>query len=195
MLNSDKLEKKNQEYWRSEVDKIRKDSLNGSHYLADEALVVIEEFIQKKLYNNRTELFQSYSKLVNALVRAKPLMALIYARSHRILDFIENIPKEERNIKAVQKMVLNEIQNIRKESATRETRSAIGPGDNRLTTMADVIKATNALSRATMIRPMTQMIPIRSTTIGYHVEKNVSIASRFLSPERGATFFPVQAYI
>ena len=47
MLNSDKLEKKNQEYWRSEVDKIRKDSLHGSHYLADEALVIIEEFIPK----------------------------------------------------------------------------------------------------------------------------------------------------
>lgn len=120
MSNSDKLEKKNQEFWRGEVDKIRKDSLHGSHYLADEALVIIEDFIQKKLYNNRTELFQSYSKLVNALVRAKPLMALIYARSHRILDFIENIPKEERNIKAVQKMVLNEIKNIRTESATRE---------------------------------------------------------------------------
>jgi translation initiation factor 2B subunit (eIF-2B alpha/beta/delta family) len=120
MSNSDKIEKKNQEYWRSEVDEIRRDSLHGSHYLADLALVIIEKFIEKKLYNNRTELFQSYSKLVNALVRAKPLMALIYTRSHQILDFIDNFPKEERNIKAVQKMILDEIQNIRTESSDRE---------------------------------------------------------------------------
>ncbi len=120
MSDQENSEKKNQEYWRSEVDEIRKDSVHGSHFLADQSLDIIEKFIQKRDYNNRTELFQSFSKLVNALVRAKPLMALIYYRSHRILDFIESLPKEERDIKKVQKMVLNEIQVIRTESVERE---------------------------------------------------------------------------
>jgi len=120
MSNSDKMEKKNQEYWRSEVDEIKKDSVHGSHFLADQSLDIIEKFIQKKDYNNRTELFQSFSKLVNALVRAKPLMALIYYRCHRVLNFIEAVPKDERDIKKVQKMVLDEIGAIRSEATERE---------------------------------------------------------------------------
>ncbi len=120
MLKKADLGKTSREYWRTEVDGIRADLTHGSMYLAEEALNIIERFIEKQLYNNRTELFQSFSKLVNALVRAKPLMALIFTHSHRILKFIEAIPKDERNIRKVKKLVLQEILTIRQEAATRE---------------------------------------------------------------------------
>jgi translation initiation factor 2B subunit (eIF-2B alpha/beta/delta family) len=120
MSDLEKLNDKKNEYWREEVEKIKKDSIHGSLYLADQALDIIENFIRKQLYKNRTELFQSFSKLANALVRAKPLMALIYTRSHRILDFITNLPKEERDIKDIKKQVLNEIDEIRKETENKQ---------------------------------------------------------------------------
>lgn len=110
--NSDKPE----EYWRSEVAKIREDTVHGSLYLADNALKIAEKFIQKQFYNNRTELYQSFSKLVNSLVRSQPLMALIYTRMHRILDFIESLPKDQRNIIAIKNLALEEVQKIREES-------------------------------------------------------------------------------
>lgn len=119
MSKKDDERKKNQEYWREEVEEIRQDSTHGSVYLADAALDIIERFIKKQLYNNRTELFQSFSKLVNALVRAKPMMALVYTRSHRVLEFIENLPRDERDIQNVKKLVLEEIKNIRQESTQR----------------------------------------------------------------------------
>ena len=103
------------EYWREDVNEIREDSIHSSVYLSDESLNIIEKFIKKQIYRNRTELIQSLSKLINALVRSKPLMALIYNRSHRILDFIEDIPKDERDISKIKNMVLNEIKLIREE--------------------------------------------------------------------------------
>jgi translation initiation factor 2B subunit (eIF-2B alpha/beta/delta family) len=120
MSKPEKFDDKKTEYWRKEVEKIKKDSTHGSIYLADQVLDIIENFIKKQLYKNRTELFQSFSKLTNALVRAKPLMALIYTRSHRILDFITNIPKEERDIKTINQLVLKEIDEIRKESIQKQ---------------------------------------------------------------------------
>ncbi len=113
MLNNNK---KKQEYWRSQVEIIRSDSEHSSVYLADEALKIIEEFIEKQLYRNRTELLQTLSKLGNALVRAKPLMALIYARAHRLVEFIKSIPKEERDIFRIKQMALEEISRIKKET-------------------------------------------------------------------------------
>lgn len=114
---------KHNEYWREEVRKIQGDSFHGSIHLADEALKISEKFIKKQLYKNRTELFQSFSKLVNALVRSKPLTALIYTQTHRILDFIESLPKDQRNILNIKNLVLEEFKNIRKES--EENRKAI----------------------------------------------------------------------
>ncbi len=60
------LEKEQPEYWREEVEQIKADSVHSSSYLAVEALNIIERFLEKQTYHNRTELFQSYSKLVNA---------------------------------------------------------------------------------------------------------------------------------
>jgi translation initiation factor 2B subunit (eIF-2B alpha/beta/delta family) len=114
------LKKKNVEYWRKEIEELRKDSTHGSMYLADTSLDIIERFIEKQIYNNRTELFQSFSKLVNALVRAKPLMAMIFTRSHRLLDFIENLPKDERDILKIKNLVMDEIQLIRSETAQKQ---------------------------------------------------------------------------
>jgi len=114
------LEKEQLEYWQEEVEQIKADSVHSSSYLAVEALNIIERFLEKQTYHNRTELFQSYSKLVNALVRSKPLMALLYTYGHRILDFIEALPKEERDIRKVKRQVLEEIQNIRNEAAARQ---------------------------------------------------------------------------
>ena len=120
MSDYEKVNDKKSEYWRKEVEEIKKDSTHGSLYLADQALDIIENFIRKQLYKNRTELFQSFSKLANALVRAKPLMALIYTRSHRILDFITSLPKEERAIRDIKNKVLNEIDEIRKETVQKQ---------------------------------------------------------------------------
>jgi len=120
MSKKTELEKEQPEYWREEVQQIKSDSIHSSSYLAAGALDIIERFVEKQLYNNRTELFQSYSKLVNALVRSKPLMALLYTYGHRILNFIENLPKEERDIRKVKKQVLAEIINIRAEAAARQ---------------------------------------------------------------------------
>ena len=78
------------EYWRDAVDVLREDVDHGSMYIAEEGLKIIEEYIDRQLYKNRTELIQNLAKLSNALVRAKPLMALIYNRAHRILNFIHN---------------------------------------------------------------------------------------------------------
>jgi translation initiation factor eIF-2B subunit delta len=120
MSKKDELEQEMAEYWREEVEQLRADSIHSSSYLAAEALSIIERFVQKQLYHNRTELFQSYSKLANALVRSKPLMALLFTYGHRILDFIESLPKEERDIRKVKKQVLEEIKAIRSEAATRQ---------------------------------------------------------------------------
>ncbi len=114
------IDEKKQEYWRPQVDEIENDSLHGSQYLAEETLKVIEDFIQRQEYRNRTELIQSLSKLGNALVRAKPLMALIYSRAHRILDYIQTLPKEERDIVSIKDNVLEEIKKIRTESAEKQ---------------------------------------------------------------------------
>jgi translation initiation factor 2B subunit (eIF-2B alpha/beta/delta family) len=103
----------NNEYWRSQVEKIKEDSFNGSGYLSNQALEIIEEFIENKTYNNRTELLQSLAKLSNALVRAKPLMALIYNRTQHIIDFIQNIPKDEKDISKIRYMALDEIKVVR----------------------------------------------------------------------------------
>ncbi len=112
MSNNEEL---NREYWREDVERIRNDSVHSSMDLANQALDLIEDFIERRLYRNRTELLQSLSKLSNALVRAKPLMALIYSRSHKIIAFIENIPKEERNIENIVEMTLRRIREMREE--------------------------------------------------------------------------------
>jgi translation initiation factor eIF-2B subunit delta len=112
MSKKDESEQEKAEYWREEVEQIRVDSIHSSSYLAAQALNIIERFVQKQLYHNRTELFQSYSKLANAIVRSKPLMALMYTYGHRILDFIESLPKEEQ--------VLEEIKTIRSEATARQ---------------------------------------------------------------------------
>ncbi len=116
MEEKDKSRHQDIEYWRSDVDKIRRDSVHGSNYLADQALDIVEEFVHRQLYKNRTELIQTLSKLSNALIRAKPLMALIYNRTKRVIQFIQNIPKEEKNIQHIKKVTLEEIQRIREEA-------------------------------------------------------------------------------
>ncbi|RMH95452.1 MAG: hypothetical protein D6681_13170 [Calditrichaeota bacterium] len=104
------------EYWREDVARIREDSTHGSSYLANQALDIVEEFVRRQLYRNRTELIQALSKLSNALIRAKPLMALIYNRTRQVLEFIQNIPKEEKDIGKIKEMTLEEIQRIREQA-------------------------------------------------------------------------------
>lgn len=104
------------EYWRSQVEEIRSDYEHGSNYVAEEALKIIEEYIKKNQYHNRTGLLQSLSKLGNALVRVKPLMALVYSNAHRIIEFIQSIPKEERDIERIRNLTLEETSKIRQES-------------------------------------------------------------------------------
>ncbi len=120
MLNHEEQNNQEKEYWRPQVNEIKEDSIHSSLYLSEQALKIIEEYIEQQLYRNRTELIQNLSKLGNALVRAKPLMALIYARAHRVIQFIQSIPREERNIERIKNMVLEEIQQIRKESAEKQ---------------------------------------------------------------------------
>lgn len=114
--NNDSAKGEKNEYWRGDVAKIREDSSHGSGHLANQALDIVEDFINRDMYRNRTELLQSLSKLSNALVRAKPLMALIFNRTHNVIDFIQDIPKEEKNIEVIKKAALNEIKNLRKEA-------------------------------------------------------------------------------
>lgn len=104
----------NMEYWREDIAKIKADSTHGSIYLSNQALFIVEEFVQRQLYKNRTELIQALSKLSNALVRAKPLMALIYNRTKHILQFIQNIPKEQKDIMVIKQATLEEIEELRK---------------------------------------------------------------------------------
>ncbi len=101
------------EYWRDDVAKIRDDSVHGSNYLANQALNIVEEFVARQFYRNRTELIQALSKLSNALVRAQPLMALIYNRTRHILDFIQDIPKEQKDIDVIREETLQEIKRLR----------------------------------------------------------------------------------
>lgn len=120
MSKKDELQKEQEEYWREEVEQLRADSIHSSSELGTEVLNIIERFVQKQLYRNRTELFQSYSKLMNALVRSKPLMALFYTYSHRIFDRIDSLPKEERDIQKIKKFLLEELQTIRSEIITHQ---------------------------------------------------------------------------
>ena len=120
MLNNNIQNNQEKEYWRPQVNEIKEDSIHSSLYLSEQALKIIEEYIERQPYRNRTELIQNLSKLGNALVRAKPLMALIYARAHRVIQFIHSIPREERNIEQIKQMVLEEIRQIRKESAEKQ---------------------------------------------------------------------------
>lgn len=118
MKMSDKeiLNQEKDEYWRDDIAKIKEDSIHGSGFLANQALDVVEEFINRQTYKNRTELIQSLSKLSNALVRAKPLMALIFNRTQSVIEFIQNIPKEEKGIQVIKQAALNEIKRIHKEA-------------------------------------------------------------------------------
>jgi len=109
----------NTEYWRSQVEDIKGDRSHGSGYLSNQALDIIGEFIEKKMYKNRTELLQSLAKLSNALVRAKPLMALIYNRSQHIIDFIQDLPKDEKDINKIRYMALDELKAVRKIAEKR----------------------------------------------------------------------------
>jgi translation initiation factor 2B subunit (eIF-2B alpha/beta/delta family) len=111
-MSNNELDEK--EYWRTPVAKLKSDYNHGSIFLAAESLKIIEEFITRQMYRNRTELIQSLSKLSNALVRSKPFMALIYNYSHEIIDFIQDIPKEERNIEKIKYLSLEKINQIRK---------------------------------------------------------------------------------
>lgn len=104
------------EYWRSQVGAIKEDNIHGSVYLANQALDIVEEFINRELYNNRTELLQSLSKLSNALVRAKPLMALIFNRTRGVIEFIQDIPKGEKDIQGIKLAALDKIKQLRKEA-------------------------------------------------------------------------------
>lgn len=113
MSSSNDSHEENMEYWRSDIAKIRDDSKHGSIYLSNVALDIVEEFVQKQLYKNRTELIQALSKLSNALVRAKPLMALIYNRTRHVLQFIQDIPKEQKDIEIIKQATLEEIGKIR----------------------------------------------------------------------------------
>ncbi len=108
----------NMEYWRKDVSKIRDDSIHGSIFLSNQALNVVEEFVEQRLYKNRTELIQALSKLSNALVRAKPLMALIYNRTRSVLQYIQNIPKEQKDIEIIKQQTLEEIARIREKSGS-----------------------------------------------------------------------------
>ncbi len=117
MSSKEKISKAEQEYWRPAVEAIRQDSVHGSLYLSNQALDLVEDFIQRRLYRNRTELIQALSKLSNALVRAKPLMALIYNRTRRVLKFIQTIPKEEKDIEHIRTLALQEVDRIREETA------------------------------------------------------------------------------
>ncbi len=114
-LNANEREKE-LEYWRPLVEEIREDAVHGSVYLANKALNIVEDFVQRQLYRNRTELIQNLAKLSNALVRAKPLMALIYNRTKRVLQFIQSLPKEEKNIQVIKEATLEEIGRIRQEA-------------------------------------------------------------------------------
>lgn len=116
MSSKTKISKAEQEYWRPAVEQIRQDSEHGSLHLSNQALALVEEFIQRRLYRNRTELIQALSKLSNALVRAKPLMALIYTRTRRVLHFIQTIPKEEKDIERIRTLALEEVERIRRET-------------------------------------------------------------------------------
>lgn len=108
------------EYWRPLVAEIKEDAVHGSAYLADRALEIIEDFLNRQLYRNRTELIQNLSKLGNALVRAQPLMALIYNRTHRLLQFIQSIPREEKDIKRIKEYVLQELFRIREQHLKKQ---------------------------------------------------------------------------
>lgn len=107
------------EYWRPEVAVIKEDNIHGSVYLANQALDIVEEFINRETYSNRTELLQSLSKLSNALVRAKPLMALIFNRTRSVIDFIQDIPKDEKDIQGIKLAALDRIKQIRREADQR----------------------------------------------------------------------------
>ncbi len=116
MTKNAKVHDDGMEYWRQDVEKIRKDSTHGSIYISNLALDIVEEFVRRKMYKNRTELIQALSKLSNALIRAKPLMALIYNRTKSVLKFIQDIPKDQKDIDAIQESVLAEIAQLRKKS-------------------------------------------------------------------------------
>lgn len=116
MSTSKDTRQEEMEYWRDDVQTIIEDSIHGSIYLSNAALDIVEEFVHKQLYRNRTELIQALSKLSNALIRAKPLMALIYNRTQQVLHFIQNIPKDQKDIQIIKKTTLEEIQHIRQKS-------------------------------------------------------------------------------
>jgi translation initiation factor 2B subunit (eIF-2B alpha/beta/delta family) len=127
MSKNEKNEEQKIEYWRKDVDEIANDSIHGSTYLSKKALDIIEEYVKRELYHNRTELLQALSKLRNALVRAKPLMALIYNRTLEVVDFIQQIPKDQKNIEVIKKATLEEIEKIRKR-AEQSTTSVVKLG-------------------------------------------------------------------
>jgi translation initiation factor 2B subunit (eIF-2B alpha/beta/delta family) len=106
MLNID-------DFISTKVNIIRNDHIHSARYIQKQVLQFIREFVEiRDFYNNRTELIQGLSKFSNAICKAKPLMGGIYTISHRIIEFIEEFPKRERNIQVVREEVLAEIDNL-----------------------------------------------------------------------------------
>ena len=110
MLNID-------DFIHEKAEIIRNDKSNSASYLADITIDFINEFISNdSFYQNRTELLQGLSKFANAVCKAKSLMAPIFNHTHTILNFIEDLPKHERNIKEIRDLVKKETKALKEKS-------------------------------------------------------------------------------
>ncbi|MCK5075038.1 MAG: hypothetical protein KAR38_01625 [Calditrichia bacterium] len=96
---------------------IKNDKTNSASYLADLTIDFINEFLNNdEFYQNRTELLQGLSKFSNAVCKAKSLMGSIYNHNQTILNFIEDLPKHERNIDEIKKIVIEETNRIKEKT-------------------------------------------------------------------------------
>ncbi len=107
---------------------IRNDDIHSASYLAELTVNFIKQFLDNKnFYQNRTEMLQGLSKFANAVCKAKPLMGPIFNHTHHILNFIEELPKHERNVNEVCNLVYEEIDKLIEQSKTiKETIKNLG---------------------------------------------------------------------
>lgn len=111
------------------ADNIQNDKIHSASYIQNEIIEYIKKFVNtRSFYKNRTELLQGLAKLSNAVCKAKSSMGGIFNITHRILNYIEELPKHERNIDHIRQSVLTELDSIRKflETAKEEIKT-LGP--------------------------------------------------------------------
>ncbi|GAB4179120.1 MAG: hypothetical protein Kow00108_15020 [Calditrichia bacterium] len=94
------------EFIQEKADIVRDDSIHSARYFSEQLFQYLRELVSnKQFYHNRTELLQGLAKFSNAICKAKPLFGPLFNINRQLIEYIEDMPKHERNIDEIRKNV------------------------------------------------------------------------------------------